>query len=112
VIPYLGRTGISLVADKIEISGSDFALLPPYDQGILAFANSNQADAIKFAGSNGSFEGLLYAPNGTVETSGSTNSTLRGAIVSYNVKLNGSSLDIVGTFATVTFGDQAIALIE
>jgi Putative Flp pilus-assembly TadE/G-like len=112
VVPFAGKTGITLVADKVHISGSNFDLLPPYDSGILAYANSNQADAIKFAGSDGAFQGLLYAPRGTVETSGSTNSTLQGAIVSYNVKLNGSSLDIVGTFVTGPAAEQTLALIE
>ena len=114
VIDHLGRTGISLVADKIDISGSNFTLLPPYDEGILAFANSADPDALKFAGSTGQFEGLVYAPNGMIETSGSTNSTLEGALIANRITLNGSSLDIVGTWAggEAEAGVQDIALVE
>jgi Putative Flp pilus-assembly TadE/G-like len=99
VVSYQGRSGVTFVADKIDISGSDFELAP-YDRDVLAFARSDQPGAIKFAGSTGSFTGLLYAPNGTVETSGSTSSTLLGGIIAGRVKLDGSSLTINGTIGT------------
>jgi hypothetical protein len=102
------RTGITLVANKIEISGSNFKLYPAYDSGILAFANATTADALKFSGSTGTFEGLLYAPRGTVEISGSDNSTLTGAIVARNVKMNGSKLDIIGTYGATAPGYQQL----
>ena len=67
------------------------------DEGVLVFADSAADDAVTFAGSDGSFQGLLYAPNGMVQTGGSTNSTLKGGIIADRVGLNGSSLTIIGT---------------
>jgi hypothetical protein len=106
-IDYLGRTGVTFFARKIDISGSGF-ILKPYDRNVLAYATSADPDALKFAGSNGTFTGLLYAPNGTVETSGSTNSTLTGGIVANRVKINGSSLGITGTIGASSAGYQQL----
>ena len=105
VIGYMGRSGVTFVADKVDVSGSDYELTP-YDRRVIAFANSDQPDALKFGGSTGAYTGLLYAPSGTVEMSESTNSTLLGGIIADRVRINGSSLTINGTIGERSGGYQ------
>jgi hypothetical protein len=78
---------------KIDISASS-SNLTPYTKGVLMYANQTGDAVIKVAGSNMNWAGYVYAPNGQIEYSGSTNNTLSGSIVGDRVKLNGSSLTI------------------
>ena len=94
----------------IHLTGSSNVLKPPYDSGVLAFSNGTGGDALVMAGSSIDFEGLLYAPNGTVQTNGSSNATLNGAVVALRIKLNGSSLNINGTLPYT--GEGGLALVE
>jgi hypothetical protein len=103
---WADRSGVTFFASKVDISGSN-ANLHPYDRGVLIFATSDQPDAVKLSGSDGTLSGLIYAPNGTVEVSGSTNTTLTGGFVSYRIKFNGSSLNITGTIGAGP-GDEGI----
>jgi len=84
--------------DKISISGSTMDLTP-YIDGLLAFTNmqlsgSSQCDeaVIHMSGSENEWAGVVYAPNGQIEFSGSDNTTLNGALVGYTVKINGSEV--------------------
>ncbi|MBI2865005.1 MAG: hypothetical protein HYX94_10645 [Chloroflexi bacterium] len=57
---------------------------------------SDSGNVIELTGNNNLWEGLLYAPNGRVSLSGSTNgtSTLLGAVVGQTVDISGSNLTI------------------
>ena len=87
--------------DGIKISGSNVDL-HPYVDGLLAFStmdhSSNDDKCSKFSiamsGSSNSWSGVVYAPDGMIEMSGSSNSTLTGSLIAYTVKLNGSDLRI------------------
>jgi hypothetical protein len=78
---------------KIDISASS-SNLTPHTKGVLLYAAASGDAVIKVAGSNMTWAGYVYAPNGQVEYSGSTNNTLSGSIIGDRVKLNGSSLTI------------------
>jgi Flp pilus assembly protein TadG len=94
---------ITVVAEgSIDISGSNHNL-SPYIDGILFYSNalrSGGADkvcneaVIKMAGSTHSWAGIIYAPRGMIEMSGSSNTTVSGSIIGQSVRLNGSSLNI------------------
>ena len=107
-----GAEGVTFVASySIEVSGSNFQLKPFKDN--ILFASYGTSDvAIKVAGSGGTWEGVMYAPNGTAEISGSSNLALQGGIVAKRVKLNGSSFSIDGSSDEGGPGDQVIALTE
>lgn len=88
----------------IDFSGSNLNLTP-YWNGLLAFSDgrknntatsSDNCDfaAVKMAGSNTTWEGIVYAPRGMIEYSGSSNSSLNGSLIGNTVKLNGSNLNI------------------
>jgi hypothetical protein len=78
---------------KIDISASS-SVLTAHTKGVLLYAGGTGDSVIKVAGSNMTWSGYVYAPNGQIEYSGSTNNTLSGSIIGYKVKLNGSSLTI------------------
>ncbi|HUE75340.1 MAG TPA: pilus assembly protein TadG-related protein [Chloroflexota bacterium] len=73
----------------IDISGSNFNLTP-FMHGVLAYTPSTQNPAIKMAGSGGTWSGIIFAPNGQVEISGSSNFSLDGQLIAKTVKLGGS----------------------
>jgi len=77
---------VTFVADRVELSGSNLNLTPNR-LGVLAWATGT-GDAVKVSGSNSTFAGIVYAPNGKAEFSGS-NLTL-GSIVASTIKLSGS----------------------
>ena len=108
----------------ISLSGSDHNLTPYY-QNLLVFSDSWKDGesygyqtpplsdppsctdpAVKLSGSNHSWTGIIYAPRGMVELSGSSNTTIDGSIVSYSIRLNGSVQSI--TFSGAGGGGNPI----
>jgi Flp pilus assembly protein TadG len=87
---------VTLVSDnKVEISGSNFNLTAYHSTKVLIWANGTGADAVKIAGSDGTWNGIIMAPRGVVEFSGSSNSTVGGgSVLADRVKLAGSNLKI------------------
>ncbi len=112
-----GSNGITFVGQKVEISGSNFALLPNQDD-ILFAAYAATDDAMKVAGSGGDWAGLIYAPNGWAELSGQSNGNdsfdLAGGIIAQRVKLNGSDAYIDGSIYSEpeVVPAQTISLVE
>ncbi len=80
--------------DDIDVSGSDIRA-EAYVDGLLFFSNERDSDSevIELAGSNSNFQGVIYAPGGTLEFSGSDN-RFAGIIVGDELELSGSSLRI------------------
>jgi Flp pilus assembly protein TadG len=92
---------------KVHVSGSNFNL-KPYVKDVLIYAESSQPDAAKLSGSGGTWEGVLYGPNGQVDISGSGNLAYRGMIVSSTIKLSGSNWGIT----RLTTGKGKARLVE
>jgi hypothetical protein len=109
---YYGPGGVTFVAPyKVEISGSNFQL-KPHERDALFVSYGNTDVAIKVSGSGGTWAGLMYAPNGTAEVSGSSNFNFTGGIIGERVKLNGSDATINGDAGLPAAPEQAIALVE
>jgi len=77
-----------------DLSGSNFALIP-YRKDVLLFSTNNGDDAVKLAGSGGNWQGYRYAPNGSIELSGSGNQSIKGSIIANKVTFSGSDLSII-----------------
>jgi Predicted membrane protein (DUF2134). len=99
--------GVTLVSasGQISLSGSSHDLTPWDPDGLLAFSNHQKmTDAshpanctsagVKMSGSTHAWAGIVYAPRSQIEMSGSSNTTVRGALIGHTVKLNGSTLSI------------------
>ena len=75
-------------------------LLVPYEDEILIFTTKggrgcpSNVTAIKMAGSQFNWQGLVYAPNGHITMSASDNSSLYGSIVGWTIDLSGSQIEI------------------
>ena len=87
---------VTLVAvGEIKITGS--ANIHTYNpQWPLLFSNSSntQQGAIDISGSDATWTGFIYAPNGLVSMHNASNSTLDGAIWGKEVNLSGSDISI------------------
>lgn len=94
----------------IKVSGSNVTLNPFVDaslprQGILMISNLQKSSSnnnekkcdeftISISGSSSTWNGIIWAPGGLIEFSGSTNSAVNGTLISWAVRLNGSQLAI------------------
>jgi hypothetical protein len=81
-----------VAAGRIEVSGSTHDVRP-YANGLLFFANGQGDDALKLAGSDSTLRGVIYAPRGQVEASGSSN-VIAGLVLGDTLELSGSKLRI------------------
>jgi hypothetical protein len=109
---YSGITGsnVTFVAtEQVEISGSNF-VLTPHTKGVLIYSQGTSDTAVKISASGGAWAGMIYAPRGTAEVSGSANMTLAGSIVADRVKLNGSNFTI--TAGSTSSGVTSLQLVE
>ncbi|MEX2586785.1 MAG: Tad domain-containing protein [Actinomycetota bacterium] len=84
----------------IHLNGNDFNFTPWDPDGLLLFSNKsagcNKGDAvIKLNGDNHTWAGILYAPNGPLDFSGTNiTSSLDGRLVANTVHLSGSKQTI------------------
>ncbi len=90
---------VTLVArDKVSFSGSSHTLRP-YIDGLLIYTDAqgpNQCNTavVKMSGSSHDWSGIIYAPNGLIEMSGSSNTSMHGTLIGNTVKVNGSGINI------------------
>lgn len=82
------------------------SITPPFEEGqLLLYTTSDPAyssgcgnpcacTAVKIVGSTLNWEGVIYAPNGMVNQSGSGNLALVGSIVAWGFDLTGSTIEI------------------
>lgn len=92
---------VTLVAEgSVKISGSN-QTMNPYVDGLLAmgavpFTGLEQCDkfVVAMSGSNNDWSGIVYAPFGLVEFDGSSNTGLRGSLLGYTIRINGSNVKI------------------
>lgn len=106
----------------IELTGSN-QVLQPYVDNLLVFStfqkNSDllhidncDSPAVKMSGSDTEWNGTVYAPGGQIEMSGSSNtSTLKGRLIGWTVKLNGSAL-VTAPDASLLVGSTTLALLD
>jgi hypothetical protein len=106
-----GVDNITLVATNgpIKISASS-RTFRAHTGGILMLSNKiyTGVDAcdkftISISGSGSGWDGLIWAPGGLIEFSGSSNVSVNGTLLGWSVRLNGSNLTIVSNpalFAT------------
>jgi hypothetical protein len=97
---------VTFVAEgEIHVIGdADITGYAPVTQGayspLILFSNAStlqscSTNAIQFSGSNMTWTGLIFAPNGQVQmSSSSTNATVNGSIIGYSVNISGSDFEI------------------
>lgn len=86
---------------EIDFSGND-TMLRPYFAGLLmmtdGFIGGTQCDnsaVIKLTGSNISWGGIVYAPNGKISMSSSGGGSFYGSLIGGQVSLSGSNLLVI-----------------
>jgi len=106
-----GVDTVTLVATqgpiKISISNRTFRA---HTGGILMISNKTYSGTEKcdkftvaISGSGSTWDGLIWAPGGLIEFSGSSNASVNGTLLGWAVRLNGSNISIVSNpalFAT------------
>jgi hypothetical protein len=108
---------VTLVAEgSISLSGNNQSLTP-YVQNVLMFSNHGgfgcTTTAIRTEGQNNYWRGLVYAPEGRIETSGQMNGTLFEACLMANtVLLNGENLNLQCLGELFPPGPPTIELIQ
>lgn len=102
-----------VVGYGIDVSASDVSFTPHLPE-LLVYSNGNDEKAIQWQGSDGDVTGLWYAPHGTIDTSGSSNSSLTGGIIGRYINWSGSNVSLTGTIGAGGGSPpvQTIALIE
>ena len=64
----------------------------PYSQQMLFFANVTTSNSgLKISGSNGTWDGIAYAPHSDLQYSGSANVSGSGSVVGNTIHLSGSN---------------------
>lgn len=79
---------------SMHIHGNGQQWEPYINDELLLFANENSGcggkGAIKFSGSNNTWNGIVYAPNGEINISGSTNDSQAGCLIGLSVHVQGA----------------------
>ncbi len=86
---------VTFVGHEVSLSGSGYNLTP-YWNGILLFGTGDSQSAIDASGSNGSWGGAMYAPNGQAKIAGSSGLAIGGSVIADTIVLSGSDVSIVG----------------
>jgi len=98
---------VTFVTDgDISMSGNDSSLTA-FSNGVVLYTSSTDGNAIKISGSDGSFGGIMYAPNGSIDLAGS-GMNIQGSVIGNEIKLTGSNRTINGNVK----GEGASQLIE
>ena len=92
----------------INISGSHFTLTPFWND-VLFFTEDSSESAMDLSGSNGSWEGIMLAPNGRVKIAGSNNITISGSIMADQIETSGSNWSL--TAVDYNLGAQATVIL-
>lgn len=94
--------GVTIVAEgNIHINSNNVTITPWDLDGLLLYSSKNQPSCsagqavIKLNGNSHSWEGIMYAPQGPIDFSGTNvTSSLKGRLVGQTVSLSGSSQTI------------------
>ncbi len=111
-ISETGGIGVTFVArGTISFSGSD-ANLKPFRDGVLFYAESSSANAISLSGANGTYEGLIYAPNGGINFN-DQNATVSGSLIGQTVSVASSGVTVTPDgSANGVNSNPTVALVE
>lgn len=92
-LPSSGRVTIVTTG---QIQGSGGSNLSAYYNDLLFFTTSSDTSvgAVRLTGSDIVWQGLIYAPNGSVNMHAASNATLAGAINASCVNMSGAGIDI------------------
>lgn len=101
---------------QIEVKGNSNVLTSPYDStGLGLFSNFPGVPkctgldlAIKWSGANHVWSGAQYAPNGLINMSAASNSSVNGSIIAYRIDLSGAGVSI--TYDNTFTGVEVTAL--
>lgn len=67
--------------------------------GLLMFSNANEGctgkGAVKFSGSQNTWNGIIFSPYGTIKMSASTNDSTAGCLIGYSVEISGARNRII-----------------
>ena len=109
--PRQGAIGeVTLVSmGTIDINGSDFQLTANWND-ILIFAWDDSSSAMNISGSGGSWTGLMVAPRGRLNFSGSGNLSVIGGLLAGQVDASGSEWDL--TSLDEAAGVPVVRLVE
>ncbi|MGH8952969.1 MAG: pilus assembly protein TadG-related protein [Acidimicrobiia bacterium] len=97
-VTFVAEGSMHVIGDA-DITGYA-PLTPGAYSPLVLFSNAEtppscSTNAIQFSGSNMTWTGLIYAPNGEVQmSSSSTNATVNGSIIGYSVNIAGSDFAI------------------
>jgi hypothetical protein len=79
----------------ISISGSDHNLTAYHPSGILFYSEESTGPTqINVSAAGGTYQGIIYAPNGDIDFQGQSNHTFQGSLVGQNVSVGGTGLTI------------------
>jgi hypothetical protein len=100
---------VTFIAQRIFVSGSNFNLTTRQN-GVLFYSTdtTDSNTAIKVSGSGGSWTGIMYAPGGQADVSGSGNLSLNGSIVAGRVKISGSGFNLTGNGAPSAYRSRLV----
>ena len=98
-LPSSGRVTVVTTG---QIQGSGGSNLRAYYNALLFFTTSSDTSvgAVRLTGSDIVWQGLIYAPNGSVDMHAASNATLAGAINASCVNMSGAGIDITYDPAT------------
>jgi hypothetical protein len=94
------RGKVTLVAtDEITLSATG-STLESYTRCLLAFSSKRTArydkPAVNFSGSTMRWQGVVFAPDGGVDVTGSGNVVMVGSLIGLGVRIGGSGFQITG----------------
>lgn len=96
---------------RVRFNGSNYRFTP-HRNNVLVFSDYAGGTAVDANGSNGTWQGVIYAPRGDAVFDGSGSAAVNVAIVANRVRLNGSSWTLDGTGQGVTAGRRTATLTE
>ncbi len=105
---------VTLVAeDEVDLSGNNHDL-SPYINNVLIISNKNDgcsSASAKFSGNQHTWRGIIYAPHGEIEMSGSDNTSVDGCLWGARVKFNANEIYVGNCGAYIT-GQKSLSLME
>lgn len=96
------NSGTFVATGLIKLQGTANTVTSPYDSTGLGLFSDNPGVpdctgsdlAIQWSGSSHVWSGAQFAPNGRIDMSGASNSSVNGSIIAYRIDLSGSTISI------------------
>jgi hypothetical protein len=107
--------GLYYTTDEIDLADGNIDWdITMVARGAIPYGGIDQCDkfVVAMSGSANEWTGLIYAPYGLIEFSGSDNSALTGALLGYAVRINGSNQTIIADPSLFPYEGDAPKLLE